>query len=131
MAGVSIKNFTRQRTPSLSYAEVAAEVLPHWDVSLVFVGEKRARNLNIKLRKKNYVPNVLSYVVGNKSGEILICLSEVAKQAPSFNLVPSAYCLYLFIHGALHLKRWVHGATMEKCEQKLLAKYVPSHSNRH
>jgi rRNA maturation RNase YbeY len=134
MKAVSIKNLTRQHPKVLAglpFEKVAEEVLPGWDISLVFIGPKKARALNKKLRNKDYAPQVLSYVVGKKSGEIFICLAEAKKQASSFCLTPSAYCLLLFIHGALHIKGWAHGVTMEKCEQKLLARYVATHSDRH
>jgi ssRNA-specific RNase YbeY (16S rRNA maturation enzyme) len=36
--------------------------------------------LNKKLRNKTYTPNVLSYAVGEKSGEMIIC-REVAREA--------------------------------------------------
>ena len=134
MSGVSIKNFTRQHLKvwaGLSFVEVAEEVLPGWDISLVFVGPTRARNLNKQLRNKDYIPNVLSYVVGEKSGEIIICPSEALKQAPAYNLPPTTFYLYLFIHGTLHLKGWAHGAKMEACEQKLLSLYGATNSDRH
>lgn len=97
----------------------------------MFVGAKRARDLNKKLRGKTYTPNVLSYRLGTKSGEIFICPTEAAKQAPSFHLTPSILHLYLFIHGLLHIKGWAHGARMEECEQKLLKRYAPANSDRH
>ena len=133
MAGVSIKNFTRQHSKlwaTLPFSDVAESVLPEWDISLVFAGEARARALNKKLRGKSYTPNVLSYVVGDRSGEIIICLSEVEEQASAYNLVPSTYCLYLFIHGMLHLKGQEHSVTMEQWEQKLLTRYGTAHSHR-
>ncbi|MDO8593323.1 MAG: rRNA maturation RNase YbeY [bacterium] len=131
---VAIKNLTRQHLKVVAgavFSAVAEEVLPGWDVSLVFVGATRAKALNKKLRGKTYVPNVLSYVVGEKSAEIIICPSEAAKQAPSFNLTPYTFTLYLFIHGALHIKGWAHGARMETCERNLLARYEATHSYRH
>jgi rRNA maturation RNase YbeY len=133
MANVFVKNLTRRRLPAprSAFSKIAKDVLPDWDISLVFIGAAKARALNKKLRNKDYAPNVLSYALGDKSGEIFICPSEAEKQAPSFHLAPSAYCLYLFIHGALHIKGWEHGATMEKCERKLLARYVTTHSDRH
>jgi len=133
MADLDIKNLTRQHLKvraGLSFAKVTEEVLPGWDISLVFVGPTKALELNKKLRGKSYIPNVLSYKVGNKSGEIFICLSEASKQASNFNLAPSTFHLYLFIHGLLHLKGWAHGAKMKQCEQKLLA-HVTKNSNRH
>ncbi|MDO8566888.1 MAG: rRNA maturation RNase YbeY [bacterium] len=130
MSSVLIKNFTRRRTaPRAVFDSIAARVLPGWDISLAFVGPAKARALNKQLRKKDYIPNVLSYVVGAKSGEIIICPSEAIKQALLYRRAPSAYCLYLFIHAALHIKGWVHGAKMEKCERKLLARYEKTHSD--
>jgi rRNA maturation RNase YbeY len=134
MAGVEIQNQTLQHLKvgaGLPFGKVAKEVLPNWDISLVFVGPAKARALNKQLRGKTYTPNVLSYVVGNKSGEIIICPSEAAKQAPDFHLSPSTFHLLLFIHGLLHIKGWAHGAKMEQCEQTLLKRYGSAHSNRH
>ncbi len=133
MSGISIKNFTRLHSKILAglpFEKIATDVLPDWDISLVFVGEKRARDLNIRLRGKSYVPNVLSYVVGKKSGEIIICLKEASRQSSSYNLLPTTYYLYLFIHATLHIKGLAHGAKMEKCERDFLTRYVATHSNR-
>src|SRR3989344_968803 len=127
--GISIKNLTRRPTPRFSYEEIAKAVLPGWEISLVYVGETRAKQLNESLRKKSYVPNVLSYQVGSKSGEVIICLAVLEREAPRYDLEPMAYCLYLFIHGLLHLKGWAHSATMERREQALLARFIPASSS--
>lgn len=127
MGGVEITNLTRRPVPRFAYTAVAEEVLsPRWDISLVFVGPAKARALNQQLRNKEYVPNVLSYIAGEKSGEIVICLAEAKKQAPDFGMTERQFVLYLFIHGLLHIKGWAHGVTMEKREQKLLAKFAKS-----
>jgi len=134
MSDVSVRNLTRRSAElwaGLPFAAVAAEVLPGWELSLAFVGPAKARALNEQLRDKDYIPNVLSYIAGEKSGEIIICPSEAIKQAPSYNLPPTSYYLLLFIHGLLHIKGWAHGATMEKCERDLLAKYEAPRRNGH
>ncbi|MFA7302809.1 MAG: rRNA maturation RNase YbeY [Candidatus Paceibacterota bacterium] len=143
MASVSIKNFTRQSSrvwAGFPFTKIAEAVLPGWELSLVFAGATRARSLNLRLRKKSYVPNVLSYALGKKSGEIIICLPEVRRQAPRYEMSESRFVLYLFIHGLLHLAGRAHGATMEQWEQKLLARFagfsartshVTTHRNRH
>ncbi len=132
MTGVSIKKLTRRPVaPRAVFHSIATDVLPSWDISLVFAGPTKARALNKQLRNKDYIPNVLSYVVGEKSGEIIICLSEAAKQASSHDMSERDFVLYLFIHGLLHLKGRVHGATMETCERKLVARYGTAHSDRH
>lgn len=123
MAGVEISNLTRRSTPRFAYSSVAAAVIPGWEVSLVFVGPKQAQELNVRLRNKTYTPNVLSYALGEKTGEIFICLHEAAKQAPLHEMNEREFVLYLFIHGLLHLKGRAHGGTMERCEQKLLTKF--------
>jgi rRNA maturation RNase YbeY len=123
---VAIANLTR--TPivgsRLVFSKIAAQVLPGWDISLVFVGEARALSLNKKLRGKTYVPNVLSYALSDASGEIVICPREAKRQAPSYGMTERTFIVYLFIHGILHLKGWVHSAKMEKCEQALLARFA-------
>jgi probable rRNA maturation factor len=103
---------------------MAQAILPGWDISLVFVGEKRAKQLNQSLRQKDYIPNVLSYVSGSKSGEIIICLSIAQKQAPSYNLSYPNHVAFLFIHGLYHLEGRSHGVTMERLEQKALARFA-------
>ncbi|MFA5996234.1 MAG: rRNA maturation RNase YbeY [Candidatus Paceibacterota bacterium] len=123
MAGVEITNLTRRSVPRFAYTTVAATVLPGWDISLVFVGPKKAQSLNQQLRKKSYTPNVLSYAPGQTSGEIFICLQEAERQAPSHTMTARVFVLYLFIHGLLHLKGWAHGSTMEQCEQKLVKRF--------
>ncbi|MBI5405684.1 rRNA maturation RNase YbeY [Candidatus Kaiserbacteria bacterium] len=141
MAGVAIKNLTRRPTaPRATFSAIAKEVLPVWDVSLVFVGPAKARALNKQLRRKDYVPNVLSYAVGDKNGEIIICPSIATRQAPNYQLSTINYILLLFIHGLLHIKGWAHSGTMERCERMLLAKFAKgvahplhetTHRNRH
>lgn len=122
-ARVEVTNSTRRPSPRFAYADLATRVLPGWDVSLAFIGPAKAQALNVQLRKKTYVPNVLSYKVGERSGEIIICLSEAAKQAPARDMSERLFVLYLFIHGLLHLKGWAHGGTMERCERNLLKQF--------
>ncbi len=126
MAQVSIKNTTRSASGAARrvYTTVAAELLPGWEISLVFVGPKKAQALNEQLRGKTYIPNVLSYVVGEKSGEIIICPSTAKAEAPAHEMNEKDFIFYLFIHGALHIKGWAHSARMETCERTLMAKHA-------
>ena len=125
---VAVKNLTRRSLPSERrvFSAIAKEVLPNWDVSLVFVSAKEARALNVQLRGKTYIPNVLSYALGPHSGEIIICLAEAERQAPAHSMSTRTFVLYLFIHGLLHVKGRAHGDIMEKCEQKLVARFLPA-----
>jgi rRNA maturation RNase YbeY len=139
MAGIDIRNFTRGPVPRFAYERALRLALPGWDISLVFAGEARAKRLNQVLRKKDYVPNVLSYESGNRSGEIIICPSIARKEAPEYGMSYTAFVGFLFIHGLLHLAGKRHGPTMERQERAILARLIdiPStlheatHRNRH
>lgn len=121
---IDIRNMSRTVLPKHPYERIADAVLPGWDVSLVFVGEIRAQRLNKALRKKDYVPNVLSYETGTKSGEILICLQVAKRQAPEYDMEYKEFVAYLFIHGLTHLKGQAHGTTMERYERAMLARFI-------
>ena len=116
MSGVSIKNLTRQNPKVLAvrqlanaFAKIAKEIVPGWDISLAFIGPTKARALNKQLRGKTYVPQVLSYIVGEKSGEIFICPSEATKQAPSYNLQPTTPNSPIYIY-AVSFPKWTNHA---------------------
>ena len=138
---LDVRTFTRRPAPGLPYRKIAEAVLPGWDISLVFAGETRAKNLNVALRKKDYVPNVLSYETSistkERSGEIIICLEVAKRQAPDYDLPYSSFVGFLFIHGLLHLRGLPHGPTMERYEREYLSRFitslshVPNNRNRH
>ncbi len=108
----------------LPYAAIKKAILgSHYQLSLAFVGEKRASTLNQSYRQKSYVPNVLSFPLTEQAGEIVICPVVAAREATSFSLSPEGYIAYLFIHGCLHLKGHDHGDTMDKLERKYLTAF--------
>jgi probable rRNA maturation factor len=121
---VDLRNFTRRSAPVFPYKEIAHAILPGWDISLVFAGETRARNLNIALRNKSYIPNVLSYESGKRSGEIIICLPIAQRQSSSYGVSYRHFVVFLFIHGLLHLKGLPHGTTMERHERTFLKRFT-------
>ena len=124
MGTLSTTNRTRQKLPRVAFSRAHELALPAYDVSLVFVTEREAQKLNVSLRKKTYVPNVLSYLAGEKHGEIIICTAEAKRQADSFSLSYPDFLLFLFIHGLLHLKGRRHSSIMEREERELLARIV-------
>lgn len=140
MATVAVRNLTRRTAPRFPYQAIATAVLPGWDISLAYLTDAKAQAMNQALRKKSYIPNVLSYESGDKSGEIAICLAEAKRQAPSYNMGYDAFVAYLFIHGCLHLKGHPHGPTMDKMERVLMTRFSAlssptnaptTHSHRH
>lgn len=87
-----------------------------YDVSVVFVSDKEMRKAMRYRYKKisgKKTSNVLSFPLSKTSGEILICPTAAGPYSLG----------YLFIHGCLHLKGINHGATMEREENRLLARF--------
>ncbi len=110
--------------PNLPYDAMKQSVLgASYTLTLVFIGEKRARDLNRAHREATYVPNILSFPLDAKTGEIYITPLVARREAYKFNMTIRGYIGYLFIHGLLHLKGYDHGATMEKAEKKYVAQY--------
>tara|TARA_B100000745_G_C20154618_1_gene395635 strand:+ start:4769 stop:5149 length:381 start_codon:yes stop_codon:yes gene_type:complete len=120
----SIRKTSRGIPPRILYKEIKNDILgKDFDLSLVFVGDMLATRLNIERRKKGYTPNILTFPLTEKSGEMFINLREAKRQAKQYGISYTKWTLQLFIHGLLHLEGMDHGATMETKEQKLVRKY--------
>ena len=110
--------------PMLPYETIADTILGKtYTLSLTFIGETRARRLNQEHRNASYVPNVLSFPLDTSHGEIYITPTVARREAKKFNLTEAGFIGFLFIHGLLHLKGHLHGATMEKAEKKYLTRF--------
>lgn len=110
--------------PKFPYREIKDVVLgKKYDLSLAFIGTKRARALNVSYRQKTYVPNVLSFPLSEITGEIYICPEIAYPEAKDFHLSKDGYIAFLFIHGLLHLKGYDHSVKMEALEQRYLKKF--------
>jgi len=94
-----------------------------YELSLVFIGDKKSQDLNKKYRNKSYVPNILSFPLDESSGEVFINLKKSKSEAKEYSLTEKNYIKFLFIHGCLHLKGLEHGKEMEKGEDKFVKKF--------
>ncbi len=122
-----IGNTTRQATPrqagSLFHA-IKNDILGDtYRLSLMFVGDTLSRRLNREHRKKDYVPNILSFPFDTSAGEMFINLHKAKKDAHTFEKGYNEFIVYLFIHGCLHLKGYDHGPAMEKAEDNAMATF--------
>lgn len=95
-----------------------------FSLSVNFISPAIAQDLNIKYRKKDYIPNILSFPLSEKEGEMFICLSIARSEAKKFALSYQNFLSLLMIHGNLHLKGFDHGEKMEQLEEKYLKKYM-------
>lgn len=110
--------------PKFPYQEIKDAILgKKYNLSLAFIGTKRAQKLNVEYRKKTYVPNVLSFPLSDSIGEIYICPEISYPEAKDFNLTKDGYIAFLFIHGVLHLKGHDHGDKMESLERRYVKQF--------
>ncbi len=110
--------------PDFPYEAMKDAILgKSYTLSVAFVGTAQAQKLNVAYRKKTYVPNVLSFPLDEKNGEIVICPKIAYPEAKDFNLSKDGYIAFLFIHGLLHLKGHDHGDTMEQLERRFVKRF--------
>lgn len=112
-----------KNTPNIDgvfFANVKDKVLgKNYELSVVFVGKKRMRALNKKHRQKDYSTDILSFSVGDDTGEIFINPDKARTKAKEFDRTFSNYIQFLFIHGCFHLKGFDHSDEMEKKEEQI------------
>ena len=117
----TVINKTKGKLPRLPFVTIKEKILGHkYDLSISFLSAKEQKKINNKYRGKNKTTNILSFPLSINSGEITFDLVIVRKEAPLFDMSYSQFLKYLFIHGCLHLKGFVHSSTMEKEERKYL-----------
>ena len=121
---LDIRTFIRTSWSTKGYADIVRSILgDSYSLSLVLLGEKRALRLNNEYRGKDYVPNVLSFPLDKRSGEVFLTIPRIKKEAESFGLSPEGHAKFLLIHACLHLKGYSHGSTMERAEDRLVKSF--------
>ena len=110
---IEVANLTRGKIDEKYLTGVAKKVLKgenrRENISIVFVGKKRMRDLNRKYRKQDKITDVLSF--GEELNEIIICL-KLAQNKEGLNR--------LLIHAILHLLGYEHSNKMEKKQEYYL-----------
>ncbi len=102
------------------FHEIKDKVLgKEYELSLVFIGKKRARALNGAHRQKDYATDILSFTLDETAGEIFIYPEKARSKAKEFGKTFAEYLPFLFIHGLFHLKGFDHGSRMESEEARV------------
>ena len=89
-----------------------------YDLSFVFIGPRKIKELNKVYRGINKATDILSFPLSRQAGEMFICKSETRKMAKEFGRTYDNFLIFLFIHGLVHLQGYHHGPKMEKIEAK-------------
>jgi rRNA maturation RNase YbeY len=122
------KNGTLPEVPFLAIKE---KILGKgYDLTLTFCSPEESRKRNALYRDKDYPTNILSFPLGEKEGEIYICLSIARRDAKKFEMSYQKFLHLLVIHGCLHLKGHDHGSTMEGLEEKHLLHFYRGETKR-
>jgi probable rRNA maturation factor len=87
------------------------------NLSIALVGQKRIKELNKIYRRKNRLTDVLSFEDEETLGEIIICPSEVKKNAKRFNSSFKKELKRVLIHGILHLLGYDHEVSIKKANE--------------
>ena len=108
-------------------------------VNVVFLSAAKAQKFNWQLRRRRYVPDVLSLnfntyrSIGVKSalpllGELYLCWPQIQKQARLNGKKSEQELAWVLIHGLLHLLGYDHeqsrpALAMRALEQKILTQF--------
>ena len=74
-----------------------------WSLSIVFVGAKRMRSINKRYLNHDYVTDVLTFDLGDETGEIIICPQIAEANARVHQSSTDKELVLYVVHGILHL----------------------------
>ncbi|MFM2414872.1 MAG: hypothetical protein RI911_565 [Candidatus Parcubacteria bacterium] len=95
-----------------------------FELSIIVCGDTLARHINKSGRKKSYTPNVLSFPIDAKTGELILNVRQAEREAHRYTHTKKEHVVYLVIHGLLHLKGMDHGATMDRAELRFMKQFA-------
>ncbi len=95
----------------------------NYELSLVWIGEKKSKKLNFQYRKKNKSTDILSFSINKNLGEIFINKEKAYKNAENFSRKENNFLELLFAHGCVHLLGFDHGKKMNEWEKKIHKKF--------
>jgi len=97
-------------------------------ITLRIVGNREARALNRRFRRKDRPTNVLSFTLQDAprlEGDLALCAPLIAREARSQKKSKAAHYAHLVVHGVLHLQGYDHATQaqarrMERRETRIV-----------
>ncbi|MBU1015302.1 rRNA maturation RNase YbeY [Patescibacteria group bacterium] len=87
-------------------------------LSIALLGEHDMKELNRKHRGASYVPEELSFQeVGGGLGELLLCPSQIRRNAVKYGITEEQEFKGAIVHGLLHLLGYDHEGTQEQAKR--------------
>lgn len=113
---------------------VAAALMQDAEVTLRFVEEAEGRRLNRDYRGKDYATNVLTFTYDTPpglpdqasplSGDIVLCVPVVAREAAEQGKPCEAHYAHLVVHGLLHLQGYDHEDEREAIAMEAVESFI-------
>lgn len=121
---LEVINTTKGPLPRVPFVELKEKILgKKYSLSISFVGLKKIKELSTLYKGDATHTNILSFPIDKTTGEIVMNLPQIKKEAKDFDHTPEKHLYFLVIHGMLHLAGLVHGSKMEAEEKRLLKKF--------
>ena len=121
---LDITKTTKGALPRVPFALMKSAILgDKYELSLSFVSPSEIKRLSIMYKGDDTHTNILSFPLSKTSGEIIINLAEIKKEAVEFETSFEKRLIYIVIHGMLHLAGHSHGSKMESKEKYFLSKF--------
>ena len=119
----------------ISYKILSFLSLENKDLSILFVDDKRIKDLNRQFRGVDSVTDVLSFSqdegvlnISNMLGDVVISLEQAKRQASLSNNSYEQEVFYLIIHSVLHLIGYDHYNNIEseymRAKEKLVFDFI-------
>lgn len=102
--------WVRDLTRALQTRKVLSADLAKRELSVVFLKEPDAKNLNWNYRQKDYATDVLSFETDDPDslGELVMCMEVLRKQANQHKVTVDQEIGNMVLHGVLHLLGYDH-----------------------
>ena len=108
------KNWGLDETEVLNKAKTALDFFKlkeNVELSVIFVGRKKAKELNMKYRQKSYIPQVLGFPMSRNAdsdgyirlGDVVICTEKLKYEVNFLNKSRSEILTEWMIHGVENL----------------------------
>jgi len=130
---IEILNLTKRKIDASHVERIAEAALGQTkgegeiSLSVVFVGEKRMRDLNREYHGKDAATDVLSFsssknfpsgqINGKFIGEVFVCPSVINHNSSKLGISSSREFAHVIIHGVLHLLGYEHESSEKKHEE--------------
>jgi len=117
----------------------SVDKLKAMELSVVFVGQNKIKNLNKNYRGINKATDVLSFDGDGfvSMGELIFCMEIISAKAKTLKLPAKVYLGMLLIHGVLHLLGYEHEqgghdeaemfSLQDQIMRKVASKLAPDH----